>query len=307
MISRATDLLHFEFSMGDAERVLPAGEWRQRRGALAATLVALLGLTACPRTPPPELSMDPAELLSEVRTAQAKVERVSGNARVLIESPDFSGGLNEFIAAEKPDRLRLETLDFVGNDAVVLVADGKRFAYYDSREKIFYRGDATPENVSRLLPILLPPEEIVAIVCGSDPILPGKPDSVSVHGSQLLLTIASGATGQRLAVGSAAAVEQSRVRRIETGPKGQPIETAPAYDLDFSLFRRRANARFPTEVKLTAPAARVRVDLTWKGDLEVNGKANPNLFRLEPPKNAKVVDLKPGEAIPAPPKVPFRE
>ena len=52
------------------------------------------------------------------------------------------------------------------------------------------------------------------------------------------------------------------------------------------------------DVRLDAPLARARVQVSWKGDVEVNGDARPELFRLTPPAGAKVVELPPGGAIP---------
>ena len=271
-----------------------------RRIAAAALAAALAG---CPRAPPPDLSRDPARLLEAVRAAQGRVERVKGGARVRVESPGASGTVDELVAAEKPDRLRLETLDFFGNVVTVLVADGKRFALYDARDGVLYRGEATPENVSRLLPLTLPAEEIATMLCGSAPILAAPPVSAEPDGALLLLTLGSDGSGQRLGVGAEAAVEWSRLRRAAA--PGAAAAAAPDYDLAFDVFRHRGGARFPTEAELRAPSARVRVALRWKDDLEVNGPAEPGLFRLEPPRGARVVDLPPGGAAPATP-LPLR-
>ncbi len=265
-----------------------------RRLAAGALAAALAG---CPRAPPPDLSRDPAQLLEAVRAAQGRVYRVKGSARVRVESPGGGGTVDELVAAEKPDRLRLETLDFFGNVASVLVADGKRFALYHARDGVLYRGEATPENVSLLLPLTLPAEEIATVLCGSAPLLPAPPLSAEPDGALLLLTLGSAGAGQRLGVGAGAAVEWSRLRRAAA--PGAPAAGAPDYDLSFDVFRHRGGARFPTEVELRAPSARVRVALRWKDDLEVNGAAEPALFRLEPPRGARVVDLPPGGAAPA--------
>lgn len=271
-----------------------------RRIAAAALAAALAG---CPRAPPPDLSRDPAQLLEAVRAAQGRVQRVKGSARVRVESPGGSGTVDELVAAEKPDRLRLETLDFFGNVAAVLVADGKRFALYDARDGVLYRGEATPENVSRLLPLTLPAGEIATMLCGSAPILAAPPVSAEPDGALLLLTLGSDGMGQRLGVGDEAAVEWSRLHRAAA--PGASAPAAPDYELAFDVFRHRGGARFPTEADLRAPSARVRVALRWKDDLEVNGPAEPGLFHLEPPRGARVVDLPPGGAAPATP-LPLR-
>jgi outer membrane biogenesis lipoprotein LolB len=267
---------------------------RKRLLWLAAAASVLSG---CPRVPPADLSRDPVALLGEVRAAQARVRTVRGTARVHIESPGLSGTVTEFAAVEKPDRVRLETLDFFGNPAAVLVADRGAFAFLDVRAGVFYRGKATPENVSRLLPFVIPVEELVTILCGSAPLLPGTPLDVNVDGGLLLLTLGRGDTGQRLAIGEAASVEWSRVRRT-TGEGAAASEAAPAYDLEFDDFRRRGGVRFPTRLELDAPAGRAHIRLSWRDDVELNAPLEPSLFRLRPPKGARVVDLEGDAAAP---------
>jgi len=257
----------------------------------AGLVAAALGgvLAGCPRrVPPADLSRDPAVLMGEVQAAQARVRRVHGMARVKISSPGPSGSVTEFVAAEKPDRVRLETLDFFGNPAAVLVAAGGRFAFLDTRENVFYRGEATPENVSRLLPVVIPVEELVTILCGSAPLLPGKPLEVGIEDGLLLLTIGLDEVGQRLAIGERASVEWSRVRRAAPGG-GR--DDAVAYDLAFDRFRERLEARFPLDVRLDAPAGGSRVELTWREEVDVNGPVDPKLFEMVPPRNARVVEV----------------
>jgi hypothetical protein len=274
------------------------------RAALAAALA--LALAGCPRVPPPDLSRDPSALLDQVRVAQERVQRVRGSARVSISSPSASGSAFEFAAAEKPDRIHLETLDFFGNPVAVLVAAGGRFGFHDARANVFYRGDATPENVSRLLPVVLPVEELVLILCGSAPLLPGTPLDVTVKDEFLLLTIGLGDVGQRLAIGEHAAVEWSRVRRATASARGAVSEVAPAYDLEFDDFRFRSGVRFPSNVKLDAPSGRSQIKLAWREDVQVNAELDPALFHFEPPRGARIVDLARGAPIPSAPEPPPR-
>jgi hypothetical protein len=266
----------------------------RHRTLLSAAVALGVALTACRRVPLPDLSTDPESLLAEVRVAQANVQRVRGSARVHVDSPGLSGTVDQFVVAEKPDRLRIETFDFFGNVAALLVSDGKRFGFYDARARVFYRGAPTPENVSRLLPIVMPANELVTVLCGSAPLLPGRPTSVVPGDGQLLLTIARGETGQRIAVGERAAVEQSRIREMKMGQSGATVETAPAYDLDFGGFASLKDVRFPSKLELSAPAARVQIVLSWKNDLELNGSIDVALFDAVPPKGARVVELDEG-------------
>jgi Domain of unknown function (DUF4292) len=287
---------------------------------LACAAAALLLLVAgCRRVPPANLSRDPALLAEQLRSVQAKTRTVRGSARLEVKSPGLSGTVLEFIAAEKPDKVHLETLDFFGNPAAVLVAEGGRFAFLDARAGLLYRGDATPDNVSRLLPIVVPIDELVTILCGSAPLLPGEPVEVTIEDALVVLTVTAPDPAvprggvparmvQRLALGEEASVKWSRVRRTTVGEGGRPVETAPAYDLDFGLFERVGGARFPTRLTLDAPAARSRVSIRWKEGVEVNAALDAALFRLVPPRGVRVVDLERGAPVPAPapPEIPMQ-
>jgi len=263
-----------------------------RRGRLGPLPLAL-ALLGCPRAPPPDLSADPAELLAAVRAHHGKVTRVQGSARLTVDAPGARGTMEALAAAEAPDRLRIEVLDFFGAPAAALVAAGGSFVFFDARRGTWYRGPATPENVSHFLPVALPPEELAAVLLGAPPLLPGPAVSAEPGRGVMHLALASGDLIQRLEVGAEAAVEASRVRR-RTAAGEEPH----GYDLSFSRFRHREGQRFPGEVRLDARAAGARLALAWREDLVVNGPPDPGLFRLEPPAGARVVDLPAGKAPP---------
>lgn len=254
-------------------------------------LAALVALTpACRRIPPPDLPADPAVLLGEVVKAQGAVWSVQGEARVKVDAGGFYGTLKHFIAAEKPDKVHLETLDFFGNVVAVLAAGGDRFALYDAREKVFYRGRPTPENLARILPLALDTPSLVTILCGSAPILEGTPVEVAPGSGVVRLVLDGGARRQALELGPGAAVESSRVRLA--GADGAITDAPPpgALDLRFEEFRTRAGARFPTDLEIVSRDPAAELDVHWT-DVEVNGTVDADLFVLEPPRGARVVDL----------------
>ena len=259
-----------------------------RAGALALALAA----TSClPRVPPPDLSLDPAELLVQVERARSAVRSVQGEARVRVESEEFSGTVRHFLAAEKPDRLHLVALDFFGSPAVVLVAEGGRLGLYDARERVFYRGAATAENLTRIVPVALAPHDLVTILCGSAPLVAGAPVRAEPGRGVVRLSLESEAAVQSIEVGPGAAIATSRVR----GREGEPVAGAP--DLVFRAFRTEGGAPFPREVRLSSGEPTVEVKLEWS-EVEVNGEAGDALFRLDPPRGARVVELDEGGVVP---------
>jgi len=250
-----------------------------RKLALAAAALALAGCP--PRAPPPDLSLDPAELLGQVRAAQARAPQgVRGEVRVRIESSSGSGTVPAFVAAETPDRVYVQTLDFFGNTVSVLATAGGELSLYDARERVLYRGAATPENLARLVPIPLSPADLAAILCGSAPLLDGEPVRADAGRGYVTLEIAAGARTQVLRVGEGAAVLSAELR-VGKGQRG-------AYAL---AFEGRGARRFPGEIKLSAEDPRVRMRLTWMEDAEPGAEIDDALFSPPVPRGARIVDL----------------
>ncbi len=266
-----------------------------RRGALRAAALAALLAAACGRAPPPDLSRNPADLLAQVRDAQARVASCRGPARVAVSSPQLGGSLDAWIAAALPAKVRIEIFDFFGNPAAVLAASGGRFALYDPRQGVVYRGDDTRENLARLLPVPLGARELARVVCGSAPILDGRAVAVEDGDGVLLLEVAGADGREILAVGEGATV---RSAAYLPGPRGGvPWKAA------FSVFRHTAGAFVPTEIELRGGGS--EVGLRWKDEREVNGPPDDALFRLATPRGARVVELAPG-AAPPPVELPIR-
>ena len=188
--------------------------------------------------------------------------------------------------AERPGRLRVEVHDFFGNVVAVLVVEDGRLALFDARQGTFLRGAATPANLARLVPVPLPPEALVTLLCGSAPLLDGAAVAAEPGDGLVLLTAPRRATwcsGWRS--GPGAALLASRVRRLTSAG-----EVPAGLDAEFSVHRTRAGQRLPTDLSARAAEAGVALTLHWR-DLEVNRPVDPSLFRLSPPAGARVVDL----------------
>lgn len=250
-----------------------------------AACLALLASGCHPRVPPADLSLDPARLLAQVKEAQAAVQRVQGEARLSVRSPQGSGTLRQFAAAERPDRVHLEELDFFGNPAAVLVTSGGRFWLLDTRQKVLYTGAATPANLARLVPLPVTAGELVSILLGTAPLLEGgAPESAAPDGARVRLSLAEADVIERLWVGPHAIVE--RAAREVAGGAGPG-----SYDVDFSAHRERGpGIWFPELVKLRSAPARVEVELGWS-DAQVNGELDPRLFEPPAAKGARVVEV----------------
>jgi len=129
--------------------------------------------------PPP----DPGALYIEAKKAHGVPETLSCDAKAFVEAPENAGRYALHVSVKRPVSIRIEALTPMGDPAAVLVADQGRFALLDLRNNVFYRGPATPENLSRLIPAPLRDEELVALITGDIPELPGgRPDTAARDG-----------------------------------------------------------------------------------------------------------------------------
>lgn len=258
---------------------VPHPRGAHRAALAAAALAAALAGGCAPRVPPPDLSLDAAELLAQVRAAQASPRSVRGEARLRVKSSAASGSATELVAAERPDRLRLATLDFFGNPVAVLTAAEGRFGLWDARERTFHRGEATPENLARLLPLPLAAEDLVSLLCGVAPIpADARPVRAEPGRGFVALEVEAGGHALRLRVGAGA-----RVERFERdGPGGYVVRFRGFAAVDGA-------ASFPHEAALSSASPEVSLDLTWR-EVEAGAALDPGIFRLDPPPGARVVE-----------------
>jgi outer membrane biogenesis lipoprotein LolB len=254
---------------------LAPGRWRLAVTAAAAAF-------ACSHAPVPVgPPLDPDALLQLIEKAHAEPQTLSASGKAAVDAPVNGGRYQIQIVVRRPASLRIAALDPLGNPAALLVAAGGRFALLDLRSNVFYRGPSTPENLSRLLPEPLRDEELVALVLGAMPPLPGaRPVEAHRAGDGSVLTLESGGVRQEVSVGSDLRIEH--VRRF----RGDALSWAVTLD-DFD---DASGQQMPRRLRLSAPADRIQVDLQLKE--RVWGKpTSPAAFQLTPPQGVKIVEV----------------
>lgn len=152
------------------------GIWRIRRLSPLLILLLLLVESACAHKRPIDLGPfglidDPQIALDSLVERRAQLRSVSGEARLSAKTKQGSGSLGQFVLAQAPDQLRLESISFFGQPVAVLTANGDFFQLHDLEHGRFFIGEATAENVSLLLPVQIPPEELVSLLLGLPPLL----------------------------------------------------------------------------------------------------------------------------------------
>lgn len=256
-----------------------------QRRALALLPLAVGLLAGCPR-PHLDFGKDgeaksAEELLKRVAQAEAQVVALKGDGKLYVDSPQGKGSVGLFVAVAHPAFIHIEQLDFFNRPQGVLVTDGQDFGLYDAKEGKYFRGPASPANLGRFLPVVLPPAELTALMLGRAPRLPPESSELSVDEKLgvYVLTLKRGAVTQTLHV-------QPPSHRVVKST----VQGITAYDVEFGDIADYGAVTLPRKIQLVAPSAKTTVELTWK-DVTVNEPPDLTLFDLSPPEDVPVVDV----------------
>jgi hypothetical protein len=151
------------------------------RRALFVCCALAFGLIACATvTPPlpvaegPVRGWEAAELIESLMQRQQQFRSIRTLARVDYAGPEGKRGFQEAVLVERPDRLRLETLSFIGTIYIVTVSE-REIVGHDTREGLWVRGEGSKENLFRLTKIPLEIDEVTTLLLGLPPVPPGAP------------------------------------------------------------------------------------------------------------------------------------
>jgi hypothetical protein len=246
-------------------------------------LLLLPLLAACPKPqvaagPPP----DPGALYIQAKKAHAAPLTLSCDAKVFVEAPENGGRYALHVSLKRPASIRLEALTPMGDPAAVLVADQGRFALLDLRHNVFYKGPATPENLSRLIPAPLRDDELVSLITGDIPELPdSRPESATRDGDGYRLVLASPRARQEVALGGDLRLVE--VRRFDA-------QRNLLWSVGLDEHDDSSGSQLPQLLHLDAPPGRINVDLRLRN--VVAGKPPPaGAFLLGVPPGMRVEEL----------------
>ena len=226
--------------------------------------------------------LDPAALYAQAQAAHRIPETLSCDGKAVVEAPDNGGRYALHLSVKRPGSIRIEALTPLGDPAAVLVADQGRFALLDLRDNVFYRGPASPRNLSRLIPAPFTPEELVSLITGAIPALrDAQPQSARREGDGSLLVLAAPGTVQQVWLGGNLRVQ--KVRR--SSERGDLLWEVTLDEHDDS-----SGAQLPRLIHLEAPLGKTRVDLRLRN--LIAGKPPPQgAFLLGVPQGMRVEEV----------------
>ena len=240
-----------------------------REPALLAAAALWLGACATPLPPPEFRAIEGERESMRLRLAQLREQGETRRSlravgKLEIDSPSGSGKLTEVILVERPARLRLETLNLLGQTASLLVTDGESYAWFDGER--LDRGAASDALlVERLGVDLAPPEAVAALLVA--PLRPaGELREVRGRDGEREVWLDS----ERLVLGP-----DGDLRRYEALGPGGEVRWFARYD----DWQDVPGGRYPASLELHFPRTQMRAAFRLSR-VELNAEIDPALFRI---------------------------
>jgi len=236
-----------------------------------ALATAGLGLGACQTVTPPTVLVP---VLGEEDRIGVWLERSrsEGEARktlravgsLKVRARSGSGRVKQVILAERPARLRLESINFLGQTQTLLVTDGESFSFFDGRELL--SGAVSRDVLLEYMGMDLEPDEAVRALLAAPRLGDGAPRNILGDGDDRIVNL-----------------DHKRVRYAADGEllsvEALDARGATRWQAAYSRWHPLPNGRYPFAMVLSFPRTELRAELKLD-EVEVNSELDPALFRV---------------------------
>ena len=167
------------------------------RTVLVALLLAACGGAQVKRTTPAPTAQ---ELLDHLAGLPQRAPTLNARTKSDVRLGNDRVNVTVDILAEWGGKLRFQAHDPNESTAADLASDGKEYCFVDVHNNCAECGPATPERVARLIRIPLEPDQVVAVLMGSAPILRDATaaESWDPDGGHEVLTLTAGDATERV-------------------------------------------------------------------------------------------------------------
>jgi outer membrane lipoprotein-sorting protein len=215
--------------------------------------------------------------LAELRQKNGTRKNMRALARVTYFGPKGRARVKAALLAERPSSFRVETISPFEQPIDVMASDGSKLWLLS--EKRLREGPATPENIARLLPLAMNPEEVVDTLLGGVPTssrFSPKTLEWAEDGEHWVLTLEDGSEESRLIIDPV----QKVVEKMTLGLPGQK----PRLSVEFEDFEQIAESagEMPHKIHIELPDRGLDVRIKLE-DAEVDVPLAAELFRIDAP------------------------
>jgi len=255
----------------------------------AARTTVVLGVAVfifgCPHRPPdldPQLRIDnPTELLEAVRDKGKQLTALRATGSIVMRRGAKRLKAHILVLVRRPANLRFETESFFDQPLSILVTDGMQFSMWDMNKGRFLVGQATPANISRVIPIPMDGPEVVGIMAGDPPLIAYAKSSLKWDDSegQYLLRLSNSQMEQEILIHPF----RLRPSKVICKQDGKLY-----YSLVYEDWQTGDNQpAIPTKMRFEMPAEDIKLIIKIR-ETEINPELADDLFKLHPPEGISV-------------------
>jgi outer membrane lipoprotein-sorting protein len=260
-----------------------------RRAAPVFYILLLISIACCthltPPVPSPHAGQCPPEdeLLAAVRVTAPPV--LKAIAKIKVESPDENFSVKELIVAQKPNRLRLETLSPLGQPGFYAATDGQELSLFAPSENTFYHGSSTPHNLGLVIPLHLALEDMVSVIRGCVPVIHHDAHTIRCTANENGYVMRLEGSDERTTQVLTLSGNDLRVVSSETY-----VNDGLAWSVNYADYEITGSMAFPRTVTVSLPREGTTVRISYK-KVEFLPEIDSSLFRLSAPRGATIVPL----------------
>lgn len=248
-----------------------------------ATILAILLLTAgcaslkpSPSLPQPKRIKTAEETIKGITARQGEIKTFSAMARIKItDKKRGNRGLRGIITIDGEKRLRIESLDILGQPHITIVKNGDEVRIYDAEENALYDKTDVPDIIYDLTGLDMSVEVINRIVTQR-----------LISGGERILDFSPGEDNSRLSV------EKTDGERVDISLGGELLASSAIYTNSLGKITERvyyfdyrkiqAEIYYPQNIRVELPQSGVSVNINLS-EVEINRDINEEIFRLEVP------------------------
>ena len=222
--------------------------------------------------PPPEA----VELARHVAGIRERAKSLRAETRSDFRLGKDRVNLTVFMLAAWGGKLRFQAMNPNNSTAADLASDGKKYCFMDVQANCAECGPATAESVARLLQIRLEPDQVVAVLLGSAPLLDTPPTvGWNERGGHEVLTFSKDGWTERVELDGKDKVWDVLEAELKN-PQGEV-----AWTLRHKDFRSVEGVRLP-QASLFEQGGGETVRIIWK-EQKVGETIPDEKFRFDPP------------------------
>ncbi|MBN1141581.1 MAG: DUF4292 domain-containing protein, partial [Deltaproteobacteria bacterium] len=221
-----------------------------------------------------------AALLAELKQRQESCSSLRGMARISWREGNRNAvNSRQALLVRRPDRIRLELFGLFGQPVLVAAINSRRVTALDIGEGVFLQGEASPENLYRLLHLPLRPADLARLILNQVPEMKiTYPPTLETTPEGCLLLLSGTEREQELHFDG-----QGRLVKMGLSFRGE--RQLEAEYGDFS-----GAEEFPRRMRFYLPFQGMEVTLRFDA-LETNVRLGDELFELQAPEGFRSLSL----------------